>query len=202
MQEGKSHLILRLPPPGGEAPSRLGQDVDQPLVVVAGPACSAQHLVELMHIEPLYAHGQRLEYHLGGGKVDASRQSGSGYHSMNPALSEELLDPLSLRILQAGMISRCARNGIGQGIAVLPGVGEDNALAAITGGRGQILGLPAKLPQQLSLLRAGGEYEMPLDCHRPYLVLHQSCAQTMGQGGRISHCGGEEDELGRRSGVL
>ena len=88
MQEGQSHLILRLPPPGGEAPARLGQNVDQPFVVVAGPACPAQHLVELMDIEPLYAHGQRFEDHLGGGKVHPRRQGGSGDHGMNPALSK------------------------------------------------------------------------------------------------------------------
>jgi len=56
VQQGEGHLVLRFTPLGRKTPARLGQNVDQALVVIARASRPSEHLVELMHIQPLDAH--------------------------------------------------------------------------------------------------------------------------------------------------
>ncbi|VVB68454.1 Uncharacterised protein [uncultured archaeon] len=158
VQERQGHLILRLSAGGGELSPRLGQNVDQALVMVARPPGATQHLVELVHIQPLDAHGQGLEDHLRSREVHARGQGGGSYNGVNLSRAKQLLDLLSLRILQAGMVGGGTGNSVGQSVAVLAGVGEDDSLAAVAGGRSQRLRLSGQLPQKLALFRPQGKY--------------------------------------------
>jgi len=115
---------------------------------------------------------------------------------MNLPLAEQHLDLLSLLVLQAGVVGSGAGYGIGQSIAVLSGVRKYDGLAPVSGGRCHGLGLPGQMPEELSLLLPGGEDEMPLDGHRPHLVLHQLRSKTAGQGGGIAHSRREKYKLG------